>query len=118
LRTPPRPRAPSRRADSSRDDQRQHGEHPLVVGVCGEVRDADTDDISVQPSRPLRNAGGRAQTISSASGRKGPPSRSATKALASTGSPFATDTITYTYPAHARSVSNREACAGWSGWLW
>ena len=106
------PHRKRRRAKARRDEQGQNREHHLVVGIRSQVRDPDPDDVSVQPPGLRRRFCGRAQTISNGSGRNGPPSRSATKALASTGSPFATETITYTYPAQARSVSNRDACAG------
>src|SRR5205823_15026188 len=86
-----------RRAEPRGDEQRQDGEDHLVVRVRGEVGDADADDVPIQPpgSEGPARAGG-AQTVSKGSGRNGPPSLSATKALASTGSPLATETITYT----------------------
>ena len=81
-----------RRPEAGGDEQGQDGEHHLVVRVGGEVGDADSEDVAVEP--PHARLG--AQTTSTASGRNGPPSFSAMKAFASTASPFATDTMRYT----------------------
>ena len=84
--------------EARRDEQRQHRKDHLVVGVGGQVGDADPDDVAVEPpdAGAGRSAAGRGQTTSRCSGWNGPPSASATNALASTGLPFSTETITYT----------------------
>src|SRR5438270_264170 len=76
-----------RPAEARRDEERQDRKDHLVVEVGEEIGHADADDVAVEPA-------GGFQMISSGSGRNGPPSLSATKALASTGVPLATDTMT------------------------
>jgi hypothetical protein len=82
------------RAQAAGQEERQHGQHHLVVEVGHQVGDTDGDHVAVEPRPPP--SGGRLDyaTTSIGTGRMGPPSLTAWKALPSTTLPFSQDTIT------------------------